>query len=288
VEGRPAEPNQRFGADFRRVNQDYLRSMRIPLKRGREFTEQEVRQGANVVVISETLANAVFGDDDPIGQRLLLVMNEKTPIEIIGIVGDIRHRTLEADPLPMMYLPVPSPGSTNLTIKMSGDPLSMASAVRREVRAIDSDQPIASIRTMEQVVAESVGAPRYRTSLLGLFAFIAVLLAAIGIYGVSSYAVAQRTHEIGIRMALGAEPRDVQWLVIGRGIRLTLVGVGAGLAGAFGLTRLLVRLLFGVTSTDPLTFASVAVILTGIALLACWIPARRAARVDPMIALRHE
>jgi len=288
VEGRPAEPNQRFGADFRRVNQDYLRSMRIPLKRGREFTEQEVRQGANVVVISETLANAVFGDDDPIGQRLLLVINEKTPIEIIGIVGDIRHRTLEADPLPMMYLPVPSPGSTNLTIKVSGDPLSMASAVRREVRAIDSDQPIASIRTMEQVVAESVGAPRYRTSLLGLFAFIALLLAAIGIYGVSSYAVAQRTHEIGIRMALGAEPREVQWLVIGRGIRLTLVGVGAGLAGAFGLTRLLVRLLFGVTSTDPLTFASVAVILTGIALLACWIPARRAARVDPMVALRHE
>jgi putative ABC transport system permease protein len=288
VEGRPAEPNQRFGADFRRVNQDYLHSMRIPLKRGREFTEQEVRQGANVVVISETLASGVFGDDDPLGQRLLLVMNEKTPLEIIGIVGDIRHRTLEADPLPMMYLPVPSTGSTNLTIKVSGDPLSLAAAVRGEVRAIDPDQPIAAIRTMEQVVAESVGAPRYRTSLLGLFAFIALLLAAIGIYGVSSYAVAQRTHEIGIRMALGAEPRDVQLLVIGRGIGLALVGVGAGLIGAFGLTRLLSGLLFGVTATDPLTFGGVAVILTGIALLACWIPARRAARVDPMIALRHE
>ena len=288
VEGRPAEPNQRFGADFRRVNQDYLHSMRIPLKRGREFTEQEVRQGANVVVISETLASGVFGDDDPLGQRLLLVMNEKTPLEIIGIVGDIRHRTLEADPLPMMYLPVPSTGSTNLTIKVSGDPLSLAAAVRGEVRAIDPDQPIAAIRTMEQVVAESVGAPRYRTSLLGLFAFIALLLAAIGIYGVSSYAVAQRTHEIGIRMALGAEPRDVQLLVIGRGIGLALVGVGAGLIGAFGLTRLLSGLLFGVTATDPLTFAGVAVILTGIALLASWIPARRAARVDPMVALRHE
>jgi putative ABC transport system permease protein len=288
VEGRPAEPNQRFGADFRRVNQDYLHSMRIPLKRGREFTEQEVRQGANVVVISETLASGVFGDDDPLGQRLLLVMNEKTPLEIIGIVGDIRHRTLEADPLPMMYLPVPSTGSTNLTIKVSGDPLSLAAAVRGEVRAIDPDQPIAAIRTMEQVVAESVGAPRYRTSLLGLFAFIALLLAAIGIYGVSSYAVAQRTHEIGIRMALGAEPRDVQLLVIGRGIGLALVGVGAGLIGAFGLTRLLSGLLFGVTATDPLTFGGVAVILTGIALLASWIPARRAARVDPMVALRHE
>ena len=288
VEGRPAEPNQQFGADFRRVNQDYLRSMRIPLKRGREFTEREVRQGANVVVISETLANGVFGDDDPLGQRLLLAINEKTPIEIIGIVGDIRHRTLEADPLPMMYLPVPSTQWTNLTIKVSGDPLSMAAAVRREVHVIDSDQPVAAIRTMEQVVAESVGAPRYRTSLLGLFAFIALLLAAIGIYGVSSYAVAQRTHEIGIRMALGAEPRDVQWLVIGRGIGLALVGVGGGLVGAFGLTRLLAGLLFGVTATDPLTFAGVAVILTGIAFLACWIPARRAAKVDPMVALRHE
>ena len=288
VEGRPAEPNQRFGADFRRVNQDYLRSIRIPLKRGREFTEQEVRQGANVVVISETLANGVFGDDDPLGQRLLLAINEKTAVEIIGIVGDIRHRTLEADPWAMMYLPVPSTQWTNLTIKVSGDPLSMAAAVRGEVRAIDPDQPVAAIRTMEQVVAESVGAPRYRTSLLGLFAFIALLLAAIGIYGVSSYAVAQRTHEIGIRMALGAEPRDVQLLVIGRGIGLALVGVGAGLVGAFGLTRLLAGLLFGVTATDPLTFAGVAVILTAIALLACWIPARRAARVDPMVALRHE
>jgi putative ABC transport system permease protein len=288
VQGRPVEPNQRFGADFRRVNQDYLRSMRIPLKRGREFTEQEVRQGANVVVISEALANGVFGDEDPLGQRLLLGLNEKTPFEIIGIVGDIRHRTLEADPLAMMYLPVPSTQWTNLTIKVSGDPLSMAAAVRREVRTIDPDQPIAAIRTMEQVVAESVGTPRYRTSLLGLFAFIALLLAAIGIYGVSSYAVAQRTHEIGIRMALGAEPRDVQWLVIGRGIGLALVGVGAGLIGAFGLTRLLAGFLFGVTATDPLTFAGVAVILTGIALVACWMPARRAARVDPMVALRHE
>ena len=289
VEGRPpVQPNQQFGADFRRVNQDYLRSLRIPVKRGRNFTPQEVRQSAHVVLISEALVDGVFPGEDPLGQRLLLGLNEKTPFEIIGIVGDIRHRTLEADPFPTMYLPVPDTGWTNLTIRVAGDPLSLAAAVRKEVQAIDPDQPIAAVRTMEQVVAESLGAPRYRTLLLGLFAFVAMLLAAIGIYGVISYAVAQRTHEIGIRMALGAQPLAVHRLVIGQGVRLALVGVGVGLIGAVALTRLLAGLLFGVTATDPLTFIGVAVILAVIASLACWIPARRAAKVDPMIALRHE
>jgi putative ABC transport system permease protein len=288
VEGRPpVQANQQFGADFRRINEDYLRALRIPLKRGREFSAQEVRQSAHVVLISEALADGVFPGEDPLGKRLLLGLDAKTPFEIIGIVGDIRHRTLEAQPFATMYLPVLS-GSANLTIRVAGDPLSLAAAVRKEVQAIDSDQPIAALRTMEQVVAESVGASRYRTMLLGLFAFVALLLAAIGIYGVVSYTVAQRTHEIGIRMALGAQPRAVQRLVIGQGIRLALVGVGAGLIGAAGLTRVLVGLLFGVTATDPLTFVGVAVVLMLIALVACWIPARRAARVDPMMALRHE
>ena len=288
VEGRPpVQPNQQFGADFRRVNQDYLRSLRIPLKRGRDFTAQEVRQGAHVVLISEILADGVFPGEDPLGQRLLLGLKETIPFEIIGIVGDIRHRTLEAAPFATMYLPALE-GWTNLTIRAAGDPLRLAAAVRKEVQAIDPDQPIAAVRSMEQVVAESVGAPRYRTLLLGLFAFVALLLAAIGIYGVTSYAVAQRTHEIGIRMALGAQTRAVHRLVIGQGITLALVGVSAGLIGAFALTRLLAGLLFGVTATDPLTFTGVAVILTVIALIACWIPARRAARVDPMVALRHD
>ena len=288
VAGRPpVQPGQQFGADFRRVNQDYLSSLRIPIQRGRNFTAQEVRQGAKLVLISESLASRVFPDEDPMGQSLLLALNEKTPFEIIGIVGDIRHRTLESGPFATMYLPVLG-GSSNLAIRVAGDPLSLASALRTELQAIDPDQPIAAVRTMEEVVAASIGAPRYRTMLLGLFAFVALLLAAIGIYGVISYAVAQRTHEIGIRMALGAQSMAVHRLVIGQGMTLALVGVGAGLIGAFALTRLLAGLLFGVTATDPVTFTSVAVILTGIALLACWIPARRAARVDPMIALRHE
>jgi putative ABC transport system permease protein len=289
VEGRPpVEPNQRFGADFRRVNQDYLRSMRIPLRRGRSFTAQEVRQNATVVLVSETLASAVFPNEDPLGKRLLLGITGQTPFEIIGVVGDIRHRTLEAVPAATMYLPMLSAGGTNLTIRAAGDPMSLTAAARREVMAIDPDQPIAAVRTMEQALSESVSAPRYRTTLLGLFAAVALLLAAIGIYGVIAYTTAQRTHELGVRMALGAQSKDVLNLVIGQGIKLALAGVLVGLGGALALTRFVNTLLFGVNATDPLTFAGVAFLLTLVALLACWIPARRATRVDPLVALHYE
>jgi putative ABC transport system permease protein len=286
VEGRP--PDQQFGADFRRVNQDYLRSMRIPQLRGRGFTEREVREDSDVVLISETLADAVFPGEDPLGQRLLLGLNKPTPFEIVGIVGDIRHRTLESAPFPTMYLPVLSTGWTNLTIRAGGDPLNLAATVRNQVLAIDRDQPVGSIKTMEQVMATSVAAPRYRTLLFGLFALVALLLAAVGIYGVISYTVAQRTHEIGIRVAMGAQSHDVHRLVIGQGLKPVLIGVVLGLICALALTRLLEGLLFGVNATDPTTFASVAVILSSIALIACYIPARRATKVDPIIALRYE
>jgi len=289
VEGRPpVQPNDQFGADFRRINQDYLRSMRIRLGRGRGFTEQEARQNTPVVLISETLAQGVFPDEDPLGKRLLLGLSEKTPFEIIGIVDDIRHRTLEAAPAATMYLPMLNTDATNLTIRVSGDPLNLAPTVRREVQAIDPDQPIAAVRTMEGVLGESIGASRYRTWLFGLFAAVALLLAGVGIYGVISYTVTQRTHEIGIRMAVGAQSGDVNRLIIWQGIRLTLAGVAAGLIGALALTRLLAGLLFGVKATDPLTFAAVAVILTAVALLACYVPARRATKVDPIVALRCE
>jgi putative ABC transport system permease protein len=289
VEGRPpVAANQQFGADFRRVNQDYLRSMRIPVLRGRGFTEQEVRQSAKVVLISETLASGVFPNEDPLGKRLLLGMNERTPFEIIGIVGDIRHRTLESAPFATMYLPMLDTVWTNLTIRMAGDSSKLAAAVRREVLAIDRDQPVGAVRMMEQVSSESVAAPRYRTWLLGLFAAVALALSAVGIYGVISYTVAQRTHELGIRMALGAQSKDVLKLVIGQGIRLALAGMLLGLGGALALTRLVRNLLFGVSATDPLTFAVIALLLTFVALLACWIPARRATKVDPLVALHYE
>ncbi|MGH9935870.1 MAG: ABC transporter permease [Blastocatellia bacterium] len=286
IEGRPpVRPGQEFGADYRRIDQDYLRSMRIPLLRGRGFTEQEVRQSAKVILISETLANGAFPNEEPLGKRLLL---DRTPFEIIGVVGDIRHRTLEAAPYATMYVPTLDTGWMNLTIRATGDPLGLAAAVRRETLAIDPDQPIAAVRTMEQVLSESVAAPRYRTWLLGLFAVVALILAGVGIYGVTSYTVAQRTREIGVRVALGAQTADVLKLVIGQGIKLTLAGVLLGLGGALALTRLVKTMLFGVSATDPLTFAVIALLLTVVTLLACWIPARRATKVDPMIALRYE
>jgi putative ABC transport system permease protein len=289
VEGRPpVQTNEQFGADFRRVNQDYLKSMRIPMLRGRGFTEQEVRREAEVVLISESLVDGVFPDEDPIGKRLILGLDKKTPFEIIGIVGDINHRSLESAPSPTMYLPTQSTGWTNLTIRVAGEPLNLASTVQREVLAIDRDQPIAAVRTMEEVLDASVAGPRYRTMLFGLFALVALILAAVGIYGVISYSVAQRTHEIGIRMALGARSRNVHGLVLGGGLKPVSIGIGLGLIGAFGLTRLLEGLLFGVKATDPLTFVAVAVGLSAVALAACYIPARRATKVDPMIALRYE
>jgi putative ABC transport system permease protein len=288
VEGRPpVPPGQEFNADFRRVNQDYLRSMRIPLLRGRGFTEQEVRQNAKVVVISERLASAVFPNEEPLGKRLLLGPDRQSPFEIVGVVGDIRHRTLDAAPYATMYLPILDTWM-NLTIRASGDPMSLAAAIRRETRAIDPDQPVATIRAMGQVLRESVAAPRYRTWLLGLFAVVALILAGVGIYGVISYTTAHRTQEIGVRIALGAQSKDVLRLVVGQGIKLALAGALLGLGGALALTRLIRAFLFNVSANDPLTFAVVTILLMLVALAACWIPARRATKVDPMIALRYE
>jgi len=208
--------------------------------------------------------------------------------EIIGIVGDIRHRSLELQPYAAMYMPSRQPGGTNLVIRTQGDPLNLVGAVRKEVLAIDPDQPIAAVRTMNEWIDTSVASPRYRTVLLGLFAAVALLLASTGIYGVMSYSVAQRTHEIGVRMALGARRLDVLKLVIRQGMGLVLIGVVVGLLGAFALTRVMSTLLFGVTARDPLTFVVVAMLLAMVAFVACYLPARRATKVDPLVALRYE
>ncbi|MGH9835268.1 MAG: ABC transporter permease [Blastocatellia bacterium] len=290
IEGRPEPlPGQSPHADIRAVNHDYFRAMRIPLLKGRYFTEAEVRDTAKVVLISEELARLYFAGEDAVGQRLFRGTFGKAPYEeIIGVVGDIRHRGLDSGLRQTIYSPYLGLGFTNLVIRTANDPVSLAAALRREVAAIDPNQPVANIKTMERWVSESVAQPRFRTLLLGLFSAMALLLSMVGVYGVMSYAVSQRTHELGIRMALGARAGDVLRLVIRQGMKLALAGVAIGLGAAFALTRLIKDLLFGVRATDPMTFAAIALLLAGVALLACYLPARRATKVDPMIALRHE
>ena len=288
VVGRPPVPSdQAFDDDFRRVNRHYFSAMRIPFLRGRNFTEQEVRESAKVIIISDLLARQVFPNEEPIAKRLLLVIGNE-PFEIIGIVGDIRHRALESTPFAAMYIPTNQTPRTNLVIRTKGDPASLAGAVRKEVHAIDRDQPVAAMRTMNEWMDTAVAGPRYRTALLALFAFVALVLASTGIYGVMSYSVSQRTHEIGVRMALGARRMDVMKLVVRQGMTLVIVGVAIGVLGAIALTRVMSTLLFGVTAKDPLTFVVVAALLNLVAFVACYLPARRATKVDPLVALRYE
>ncbi len=288
VEGRPAASDIAF-VDFRRVNKNYFSAMRIPLRRGRNFSEQEVRQSDKAIVVSQAFVDSVFPNEEALGKRLIIwsgIRNE--PYEIIGIVGDTRYQSLQGEPSATMYVPTRELLFVNLVIRTQGDPLSLVGGVRKEVNALDPDQPIAAIRPMTEWVAMSAAGARYRTTLLGLFALLAMILAATGIYGVMSYSVAQRTQEIGVRMALGARPLDVLKLVVRQGMMLALIGVVVGLAGALALTRVMSSLLFGVTERDPITFVAVAALLIVVAFISCFVPAHRATRVDPLIALRCE
>src|SRR5262245_1644033 len=287
VEGRPpVDSTQQFDDDFRRINQDYFRALRIPLLRGRNFTPQEVRDQVKVLIISESLASQVFPNEEPLGKRLVMSFSHQA-FEIVGIVGDVRDRSLAAPPAPAMYMPALESGE-NVVLRTNGDSAAVAAAVRREMAALDPNQPIARVRTMDEWLGLAVAAPRYRTGLFGLFAALALLLSAVGIYGVMSYSVGQRTHELGVRMALGAGRLDVLKLVVRQGMSLVLVGVTVGLLGAFALTRVISSLLFEVGAKDPLTFSGVAILLAAVALVACYVPARRATKVDPMVALRYE
>jgi putative ABC transport system permease protein len=287
VEGRaPGAANQAFDDDFRRVNQDYFRTLRIPFLRGRNFTPQEVHDQAQVVIISESLASQTFPNEEPLGKRLIMGFGNQ-PFEIIGVVGDIRHRSLELAPLPAMYMPAFEPGS-NVVIRTRNDTQATTASVRRELSLIDPNQPIATVRTMDQWLFLAVAAPRYRTGLFSLFAALALLLATVGIYGVMSYSVGQRTHEIGVRMALGAGQVDVLRLVVRQGMSLVVIGVVIGLGGAFALTRVIASLLYGVGTKDPGTFLLVAFVLAAVAFIACYVPAWRATKVDPLVALRYE
>jgi putative ABC transport system permease protein len=295
IEGRPlldlsAIPDE----ELRIVTPDYFRAMNIPLIKGRYFADADTPPSPEVAIINQALARKHFSGEDPIGKRITMD-DPRSPsatwITIVGIVGDVKHRGLNVEAQPELYGAHGQAAyrTMNLVARTtSSDPSSVASAIRREVAELDKGLPLYNTRTMERVVAESIAQQRLASLMLGILAALALTLASVGIFGVLAYIVTQRTHEIGIRMALGAQRTDILRLIIGQGMTLTLIGIALGLAGAFALTRVMTNLLYGVGVTDPLVFAGVPLLLAGIALLACYLPARRALRVDPLIALRYE
>jgi putative ABC transport system permease protein len=292
IEGRPAPPpGEELSTDVRVTDENYFQTIGIPVLSGRGFTEQEAREDRRTIIINEAMARQHFPGQNPLGQYLRVqMMPDPQPMEIVGVVADAKYKTLEGAPHPMVYWAHPQLVYSEMTYVMrtNGDPMNLAAAARREIQMIDKDQPVADVRTMQSWIDELTARSRFGTLLLGIFAGLALILAAIGIYGVMSYSVTQRTHELGIRIALGAQTRDVLKLILGRGFALTLVGIALGLLGAFALTRVMSSLLFGVSATDPVTFGGLSLLLTEVALLACYIPTRRAMKVDPMVALRNE
>jgi predicted permease len=294
IEGRPdPPPGQPLIVVTRIISPRYFETMSIPLLAGRQFTDHDTDTSPNVVVISEAMARRHWPGEDAIGKRIAAgrVRSDADWIQVIGVVKDVRQFELTADPKPQMYLTYRQAGffaPEDLVVKTDVDPASLAATVRKTVWEIDKDQPVSNIRTMEEILSESIARQRFSMLLLAIFAAVALTLAAVGIYGVMSYSVAQRTHEIGIRMALGAQTGAVLKLAVGYGMKLVIVGVVVGLIAAFALTRVMATLLFGVTATDPTTFVLISLLLVLVAALASYIPARRATKVDPIIALRYE
>jgi putative ABC transport system permease protein len=298
IEGSPPfEPGKQPMTEINLISHDYFQTMGLQMRAGRPFTAHDGSEAPQVAIINETLARRFFTDENPIGRWLLpLHMNAKT---IVGVVGDTRHLGLDQEVHPEIYAPylqepnyemrlVVRAASGQIRLASHASLSSLAAAIRNQVRAQDPNEPISQIVTMDERLSDSVAARRFHMLLFGVFAAVALAIATVGIYGVISYAVSRRTHEIGIRMALGAEPRDVLRMVVGQGIRLTLIGVAIGVAAALGLTRVIESLLFNVSATDPATFVSITLLLVIVALIASYIPARRATKVDPLIALRSE
>jgi putative ABC transport system permease protein len=309
IEGRPDPPQgQQQQAATRAVSSNYFRTMHIPLRKGRFFNNGDGRvalplirwfeqqpfpehfndpQAAPAVIINETMARLYFPNEDPLGRRLRVILSPW--MTVVGVVGDVHHTGLNNPPSPEIYLAESQEPASSMAVmaRTNGDPLQLAEAAREQVKAIDKDLPV-TVTTMDQIFSDSLAGERFNTLLLGVFAAVALLLAMIGVFGVINYSVSQRTHEIGIRIALGAQRRDVFRLVVGQGLILALVGVALGTAGALALTRLITGLLYGVSPTDGPTFVIVSLIVTVVAFLACYLPARRATRVDPLVALRYE
>jgi putative ABC transport system permease protein len=294
IEGRPAPANKSDTplADFRFADGNYFSTMRIPLLGGRYFTEQDTGAAPPVAIISESLARRFFPDGDAVGKRIKGgdVESRDPWATIAGVVGDVKHSSLDAEPRPQLYFPYTQKlwGHMTIVARASIEPEYLANSMRDTIAAIDKDQPVTDMKTLEQFIDESVAKKRFSMVLLTSFAVAALILAAVGIYGVMSYLVSQRKSEMGIRLALGAQSWDIMRLILGEGLKLISIGVTVGLGAAVALTRLLSSLLFGVSATDPMTFAFISLSLVAVALLASFVPARRATKVDPMIALRNE
>ena len=293
IEGRPVPEGEEPRTSFRMVGLDYFQTMRIPLVAGRVFSSRDSRDAAPVVIINQTFARQYFPNENPIGKLIKPGMSDHgKPVmrEIVGVVGDVRHRALWRESGPETYAPYDqvAMGGMTVVVRAAGDPQLLLSTLRRQVQTLDSQLPLYGVRTLDQYISGSVAQRRFITLLLGTFGGVALLLAVIGLYGVMSYSVSRRTQEIGIRVALGANASDVLRLVVGQGLRLTLLGIALGCLCALGTARFLASLLFGVSGTDPVTFLAVSVIFLAVALAACSIPARRALRVDPLVALRYE
>jgi putative ABC transport system permease protein len=293
-DGVPRDPKERLSVGYDAISPGYFEAMGIPLREGRDFAEQDRASAPNVVVISESVARKYWPNESALGKKLTIGIsiddNPPPEREVVGIVGDVKHGGLDATKAERVYSPYAQTPWTSMAVavRSQGDPAALSGAIRREVLGIDDGLPVYDVTLMRGVVGSSVARPRLVASLFGAFAAVALLLAAVGIYGVMAYTVSQRTHEIGIRLALGARPVDVLRLVVGQGMGLAGLGIAIGLAGAFGVTRLMSSLLFGVSATDPVVFASIAALLAAVAFAACYLPARRAARVDPVTALRYE
>ena len=290
VEGRAARPGDEPQSDYFSVSPNYFEVMRIPVVRGRGFDERDAEGAPAVALINETMARRIFPGEDPLGKRVTIAyMEQRVTLEVVGVVADTKQWTERATNLQIYDCYLQRPWlSSSFVVRTEGDPAALAVAAQSAVREVDASRAAANVKPMETLLSESVAQPRFYAQLLTGFACVALLLAAVGVYGVMSYTVTQRTHEIGIRMALGARGGDVVKMVVGQGMALALAGVAVGLAAAFALTRVMSSLLYGVSATDPLTFALIALLITTVALLACLIPARRATKVDPMIALRYE
>ncbi len=290
IEGRTYAPSEFDDANFRQVTPGYLAALRIPLVSGRWFSERDTQTSASVTVVNQAFAGRFVGAQNPLGKHLQVLGDPQKMREIVGVVGNISHSALSDPKQPEMYVPYAqySPPTMEIVVRTAGNPASLAAALRELVHAIDKDETLSAVRSMDDVLDASVAQPRFSSGLLGLFAALALLLAAIGLYGLMAYSVTQRTNEIGVRMALGATRKDILTLVLKHGSLLAFAGIGLGLLVSAAATRLLTSLLFSVTPSDPQTFLGVALLLVVVALGACYIPARRATRVDPMVALRYE